>query len=156
MGGMHHVGEIPIDFDKETYEKAVKACQGLHSQENGQPDLSAPEDSASNIPLDPRTAFLSSYFDAQYKLITCIQPTIIAHIDLCRLYTPEVQLDDAKRFPGVWDKVVRNVEAVVEYGGMFEVSSAALRKGWQTGYPGQEVLQVSLVHVLWTSRYSLG
>jgi histidinol-phosphatase (PHP family) len=143
MGGMHHVEEIPIDFDKDTYEKAVEACRCRHSRQSIQQDATASNDSSSNPQPDPRTAFFSSYFDSQYELITRIRPTVIAHIDLCRLYTPEIRLDDSKRFPGVWDKIIRNVEAVVEYGGLFEVSSAALRKGWQMGYPGEEILQVS-------------
>jgi histidinol-phosphatase (PHP family) len=38
--------------------------------------------------------------------------------------------------------VERNIKEVVAYGGLFEVSAASFRKGWDEGYPGSEVLQV--------------
>ncbi len=138
VGGMHHVGETPIDFDPPTYRNAVE----LAGQRAGvSPSNSSKSSSSSTASL---TAFFIEYFDAQHTLITRVQPDVLAHIDLCRLYTPAVRLDDAAAYPGVWDRVRRNVRAVVEYGGLFEASSASLRKGWETGYPGKAVLQVSV------------
>ena len=138
MGGMHHVGEIPIDFDKMTWEKAVTAV------ENSSMAMATSKDEVMEIvgQSSAVTSFFIAYFDAQYTLLTRIQPTIVAHIDLCRLYVPSIRLDDDATYPGVWERLERNIKTVVEYGGLFEVSSAPFRKGWETGYPGEEVLQV--------------
>ncbi len=146
MGGIHHVEELPIDFDEVTWEKAVLVAgkeKEKKSMLTSNLDDDVTTDPSSSSSSSSITSFFISYFDAQHTLLTRFQPTIIAHLDLCRLYTPSIRLDDEVLYPGVWERVKRNVETVVEYGGLFEVSSAALKKGWKTGYPGEEVLQVS-------------
>jgi histidinol-phosphatase (PHP family) len=136
VGSVHHVNEQGIDFSKEWWE----AC--LSSFESS----SSPSDTASNGKFTDAatTSYLLSYLTSQHTLLTRLQPPVIGHFDLCRLYTPALPLTDAQRFPGVWEAVRRNVQEVVAYGGMFEVSAASFRKGWGDGYPGREVLQVCL------------
>lgn len=126
VGSVHHVKTIPIDFDKPTYEKAVGACAG---------------DDSSRSPL---CNFLHAYFDAQHELLMRFQPEVVGHFDLCRLYTPNVKLDDNVSYPGVWEKVKRNVQVVIDYGGLFEMNAASFRKGWDQAYPGRDVLQILL------------
>lgn len=115
VGSVHHVNEIPIDFDMETYQRAV--------------DTSNLED------------FLVSYLDAQYELLNRFHPEIIGHIDLCRLYTPDITFSS---FPRVSENLTRNVRYAIQYGALFEVNAAAFRKNWKTSYPGKDVLEVSL------------
>jgi histidinol-phosphatase (PHP family) len=115
VGSVHHAAHVPIDFDRSTFDRALAACAG---------DLS-------RLHLD--------YFDAQHRLIIALQPEVIGHFDLCRLWEPGRRLDaDAE----VWAAVQRNVQAAVDYGALFEINAAAFRKGWSTAYPGEEVLQV--------------
>ena len=116
VGSVHHANGIPIDFDKATFDQALASFDGKHE------------------------ALCNSYFDQQYALIQRFQPEVIGHFDLCRLYHPEV---DFRTWPSTWAKIARNVEAAVEYGALFEINGAAFRKGWNTAYPGAEVLQVS-------------
>ena len=85
--------------------------------------------------------FFLDYLDDQYTMLQRIKPTVVGHFDLCRLFSPEMRLDED---PEVWTKVKRNVGFVVQYGGLFEVNAASFRKGWDQAYPGAEVLQVSL------------
>lgn len=120
VGSVHHVNGIPIDFDKATFERA------LRSFEEGKDGLSQ---------LDQ---LFCAYFDAQYQLLRLCQPEVVGHIDLCRLYLPEVSFGT----PEVWSRVKRNVEYAISYGALFEVNAAAFRKGWSTAYPGTDVLEV--------------
>ncbi|EGG12730.1 uncharacterized protein MELLADRAFT_86982 [Melampsora larici-populina 98AG31] len=123
VGSLHHVNQIPIDFDKATFHKA---CQSLT------PDSS----------MDPTEESLyklcSHYFDAQYALMVRFQPEVIGHFDLCLLYYPDLNL---KKDKSIWDKVERNIKFGMSYGALFEVNSAALKKGWSTPYPSPDILK---------------
>ncbi|KAL1742421.1 polymerase/histidinol phosphatase-like protein [Schizophyllum fasciatum] len=118
VGSVHHVNAIPIDFNKATFEKALGT-------------------------FDSSVNFLNSYLDSQLQVMERLKPEIIGHFDLCRLYTPNLKLDEDA---GVWDRVRRNVLYGIGYGALFEVNAAAFRKGWNTAYPGQEVLQFILAN----------
>jgi histidinol-phosphatase (PHP family) len=120
VGSVHHVNGIPIDFDLATYHKSLHSLGGeaeQHAQE----------------------LFLSAYFDAQYDLILRFRPEIIGHIDLCRLYNPELKMSS---YPLAWQKLERNIIHAINYGALFEVNAAAFRKKWDTAYPGLDVVEV--------------
>ncbi|THH30781.1 hypothetical protein EUX98_g3400 [Antrodiella citrinella] len=120
VGSLHHVNGIPIDFDAEAYKKALASFQG------GSDDACM-------------GAFLCSYFDAQYELLQRFHPELIGHIDLCRLYDPDLSLES---HPEAWAKLERNVRYAAEYGALFELNAAALRKGWSSSYPGEDVVRL--------------
>ncbi|EGO00982.1 hypothetical protein SERLA73DRAFT_105485 [Serpula lacrymans var. lacrymans S7.3] len=131
VGSLHHVNSIPIDFDRTTFQNALfsfsveNQAQGLHAA------------------TDQMDSFLSAYFDSQYELFKRCQPEIIGHIDLCRLYDPLIQFKD---YPSAWSKLERNVLFAIGYGALFEVNAAALKKGWKTAYPGEDVLELIIQH----------
>ncbi|KAJ7118030.1 hypothetical protein C8R43DRAFT_960525 [Mycena crocata] len=83
--------------------------------------------------------FLSAYFDAQYELLQRFRLEVIGHLDLCRLYTPTLKISE---YPEAWERVQRNILYAIGYGVMFEINASALRKGWDTPYPGQDVLEM--------------
>lgn len=122
VGSVHHVNDIPIDFDKPTFEKSLHSF----SHENIS-DLSRMEN------------FLSAYFDAQHEVMRLFHPEVIGHFDLCRLYNPDIRFSS---FPLAWEKLDRNVQFAIQYGALFEVNAAAFRKGWHCAYPAQDVLEV--------------
>ena len=136
VGSVHHVGEIPIDFDEPTYRRALECFT----------DFTAADDASASATLeDPESrrmeAYLCAYFDAQYTLISRFKPEIIGHIDLCWLYRPLLCLE---AYPRAWAKLKRNIQLGVSYGALFECNAAALRKGWEGSYPGEDVVKVSL------------
>ncbi|KAH7929285.1 histidinol phosphate phosphatase H, partial [Leucogyrophana mollusca] len=127
VGSIHHVNAIPIDFDRSTFEKA------LHTTVNG--DEPQPSEHAQ---MD---LFLSAYFDAQRVLLERFQPEIIGHFDLCRLYCPALKFAE---YPSARKKLEENIQFAISYGALFEVNSAALRKGWDSAYPGADVMPLIL------------
>lgn len=128
VGSIHHVNAVPIDFDHASFERALHTCVVT--------DAVAEMNATGKSRMD---AFLSNYFDAHYRLLERSHPEIIGHLDLCRLYNPELRFAE---FPNAWDKLKRNVKFAIEYGALFEVNAAALRKGWRTSYPGDDVAAV--------------
>ncbi|KZP16731.1 histidinol phosphate phosphatase H [Athelia psychrophila] len=126
VGSVHHVNGVPIDFDLKTFDKALSSC------------ASAPT-AGRALDTSPMEGLLSAYFDAQYEIILRFKPEIIGHFDLCRLYHPGLRFSD---YPLVWEKILRNVQLAIGYGALFEVNAAAFRKGWQSAYPAEDVLEL--------------
>jgi histidinol-phosphatase (PHP family) len=145
VGSVHHVAGVSIDFDKSTYLRSIEHCtantigstMSISSSKIDMPQPSNPD----LVPTDDQLIpFLVKYLDAQYEMIGALEPEVIGHFDLCLLFNPGYRLDDHEM---VWNRVKRNMERVVRYGGLFEANGAAIRKGWKTSYPSKEVLQVS-------------
>lgn len=120
---------MPIDFDRALYERAREAAGGT----------------------DERV--FEAYFDAQLEMLRALRPPVVGHFDLVRLLSDEPD-GSLRRFEGVWERVVRNLEFVVGYGGVVEVNGSALRKGLREPYPQREVCLVSLrCGFVWVVRF---
>lgn len=119
VGSVHHVNAIPIDFDTATYRKSLNSFL------------------PNTLDTEHRRmeSFLCSYFDAQFQLMTRFHPEVIGHFDLCRLYDPSLMFQG---YPEAWAKAERNVKYAVGYGALFELNAAALRKSWDSAYPGED------------------
>ena len=139
MGSVHHVHGIPIDFDRPTWIKAVNRALSLAGSAHTDKDLDSLDPKSSEY-LEALRPLLVAYLEAQYEMIQTLKPEVIGHFDLCLLYTPGVSLRGAG--DEIWSRVERNVRYVIAYGGLFEANSAALRKGWATSYPSEDVLDV--------------
>jgi histidinol-phosphatase (PHP family) len=147
VGSVHHVNGVPIDFDLPTFHAAVSTCQTNtvdHSKESSKEDCDNQNkaDSAGDQGDSDSERFLFAYLDAQYALLRRFRPEIIGHIDLCRLYTPALRFSD---FPHALTRLERNISFAVAYGALFEVNAAAFRKGWDSAYPANDVLQASAI-----------
>jgi histidinol-phosphatase (PHP family) len=117
IGSVHHVHEIPIDFDRPTYDKAR------------------------SVAGDSDEKLFEDYFDAQYEMLKALNPRVVGHFDLIRLLSDEPNVD-LKSMKGVWGKIVRNLILIKEQRGLIEINSSALRKGLNEPYPGRSVCEV--------------
>ena len=117
VGSVHHVHTVPIDFDRPTYERARNRAGGSDQE------------------------LFEAYFDAQLELLQLLTPVVVGHFDVVRLFS-----DDPGRnlqlWPGVWEKIMRNLRFVSDYGGVLELNSSALRKGMTEPYPKSEICKV--------------
>ncbi|KAH9884664.1 polymerase/histidinol phosphatase-like protein [Cubamyces lactineus] len=130
VGSVHHVRGIPIDFDRDTYLKALSTFRPT-----------TPHSDEEHTEHATTEAFLCAYLDAQHTLLTRFRPEVVGHFDLCRLYTPQLRFAD---YPAALARVRRNVAFAVEYGAAFELNAAAFRKGWDAAYPGADVVEIIL------------
>lgn len=140
VASVHHVNEIPIDFDPESWLRALKA-------------------SGNNL-----KDFLLAYFELQYEMLIKLQPAVVGHFDLYKLYLPadlEVDIEsglcDKKgvsvsefSFINSWkpvrDAVIRNLKYIKSYGGAIEINTSALRKKLQEPYPGKDIGDLAKQH----------
>ncbi|SGZ46881.1 CIC11C00000004831 [Sungouiella intermedia] len=130
IGSVHYVHGIPIDFDVEKW-------------------IAARDVSGSTRQL------YKDYFDLQYEVLTTLNPQVIGHFDLIRLFQiDEVdpstgknvqEIDIQNDWPDVWLAITRNIEYASSYGGLFELNSAAIRKGWSSPYPRKDISDAIIV-----------
>jgi len=117
VGSIHHVLGIPIDYSSELWQKARQECGGTDELLYGK------------------------YFDEQYDLLFQVRPLVIGHFDVIRLWAPD-KMVRLRQWPSVWAKVTRNIDTVIQYGGLFELNSSAFRKGFEEAYPTSEIAKV--------------
>ncbi|KAK3996787.1 putative histidinol-phosphatase [Cladorrhinum sp. PSN332] len=117
IGSLHHTRGIPIDFDGVLYQKALDACGGSEEDK-----------------------LFEAYFDEQYDMLSRLKPKVVGHFDLIRLFSSQPSRVLKGTSP-VWEKVVRNLRVVKEYGGWLELNTSAFRKGLEEGYPKKEIAE---------------
>lgn len=149
VGSVHHVLGHPIDLDAVSYARARAAAGGSDE------------------------ALFTAYYDAQADMLRTLRPPVVAHFDLVRLLSEEPNACVQERFSGgkgeegegaggggggdgattdgrdggdgsVWRRILRNIDMVVQYGGLFELNSAALRKGLHEPYPQAAIARAVL------------
>lgn len=119
VGSVHHVHEIPIDFDKPFYQKARKVAGGTDER------------------------LFEDYFDAQFEMLRALKPLVVGHFDLIRLLSDDPDRDLRAMGDGIWERIIRNLALIRAQGGLMEINSSALRKGLKEPYPSRSVCQVS-------------
>ena len=125
LGSVHHVHNVPIDFDRATYLSARAACS----------------------PATDAQLF-GDYFDAQYRMLQVLKPQVVGHFDLIRLLSDEPDADWKTRVSedsqgnSIWAQIQRNLDVVKSYGGLLEVNTSAWRKGLSDPYPRREIVQM--------------
>lgn len=122
VGSVHHVHGVPIDYDVETYARALGICEA-RARERG---------------CGEEEVLFEDYFDAQYEMLRGLEPPVVGHFDLIRLLSG-CKDESLKRFDGVWSRIERNLAFTKSYGGCVELNSAGLRKGLKEPYPKMEV-----------------
>ncbi|WPH01566.1 Hypothetical protein R9X50_00441300 [Acrodontium crateriforme] len=114
VGSVHHVHTVPIDYDIPLYHKSRDISGGADER------------------------IYEDYFDDQYQMLQSLKPPLVGHFDLIRLKSddPERSL---RAWPSVWEKVLRNLKYIAEYGGVVELNSSSLRKGMTEAYPQVDI-----------------
>ena len=120
VGSLHHVNSTPIDFSPELYAEALKQAN------NSLKDL------------------YIRYFDEQYVMLQSVQPEVVGHFDLIRIFADQSIADTTLLEPEVWERAIRNIDLVVEYGGLFEINSRSWKKGLLDAYPQRDIIKVSI------------
>lgn len=117
VGAVHHVDDIPIDYDKMTYARAVQSAGSINK-------------------------LYCRYFDLQYELIQRIKPAVVAHFDLIRIYDRDYRTRLAA--PDVRKRITRNLELIARYDLILDFNVAALRKGAAEPYLSWKILKQAL------------
>jgi histidinol-phosphatase (PHP family) len=114
VGSVHHVHTIGIDYTREDYVRAREISGGSDER------------------------LFEDYFDAQFAMLRAVRPPVVGHLDLIRLMSEEPD-GVLGHWQGVWERLVRNLDFIVSYGGLVELNFSAVRKGMREPYPRGEV-----------------
>lgn len=116
VGSVHHVADICIDYSADEYARAVAACGGLE-------------------------ALYCSYFDAQYALLRELEPAVVGHFDLVRIFDPDFRVTLA--LPAVAERVRRNLDFIRDKDLILDFNLRGFHKG-EEQYPCREILLEAL------------
>jgi histidinol-phosphatase (PHP family) len=114
VGSLHHVENIGFDYSPKLYRTAVRASGGLEE-------------------------LYCSYFDAQFEMIAAIEPQVVGHFDLIRIFDDAYQQRLA--LPAVAERVGRNLELIKDLDLTLDFNVRALAKGAAEPYPARSILQ---------------
>ncbi|MCP4746001.1 MAG: histidinol-phosphatase [Desulfobacteraceae bacterium] len=114
VGGVHHVMDISFDYSSQDYGRVVKKAGNIE-------------------------ALYCIYFDLQYELLQRVQPAVVAHFDLIRIFDPDYQHNFQR--PAVEKRIWRNLEYIAESDLILDLNVAALRKGASEPYVSRSILK---------------
>ncbi|KAE8416259.1 histidinol phosphate phosphatase H [Aspergillus pseudocaelatus] len=114
VGSIHHVHTHIIDGLASNYEKATIASGG--SEE----------------------LLYRDYYDAQFEMLVELKPTVVGHFDVITLRS-KARSANLHTKKDIWERIVRNLRYIHEYGGALEINSASLRKQMNTPYPHPDI-----------------
>lgn len=143
VGSVHHVNGTDIDFDQESWDKAVIECDGIRG-------------------------LYREYFSLVNNMIEKLRPEVVAHFDLIRLFANtiieteivengEIKFENVKvtqeeklgitierDWPDVWSIIEDTIDLIVKYDLAVEFNSSAIRKGWSTPYPKDDIMKLMI------------
>ncbi len=114
VGSVHHINNICFDFSRQLYGKAIKSSGDINQM-------------------------YEDYFDKQYELITSLQPAVIGHFDLIRIFDTEYIKRIEKR--DIRKKIVRNLKACKKNNLILDFNTRALKKKAKEPYISRSILR---------------
>jgi histidinol-phosphatase (PHP family) len=111
VGSVHSIGDLWIDLNAETSERAASENGGWE-------------------------ALRCTYFDRLAELVQALRPEIVGHVDLIRRFEPP----DFRFSPLALAHAERVLEAARAQGAALEVNAAPVRRGFGPVYPGPQLL----------------
>jgi histidinol-phosphatase (PHP family) len=113
VGSVHHVNDMDIDSSKETYAAAIKRAGSIEK-------------------------LYMDYFDIQLDMIQQLQPAVIGHFDLIRIYDSDYKARFNK--PVIFERIERNLDCIKKYDLILDYNLKALRKGANEPYVSEQIL----------------
>ena len=114
VGGVHWVNEMPFDTSREDFNTAVASVGGLEP-------------------------FLLRYYDLLAVMIDRVQPEVVGHLDVPRIYAPNVASLSQSAF--VTLKIDAILDRIAAGGMLLEINTSALRKGLSEPYPASWIVK---------------
>lgn len=116
VGSVHHVDDLGFDYSEIQYEKAARAAGGIDTM-------------------------YCRYFDAQYEMIKLLQPAVVGHFDLIRIFDDQYRSRLQK--PEIRKRVVRNLELIRDLDLIMDYNLRSLLKGADEPYITESILMMA-------------
>ncbi|MBF0204905.1 MAG: histidinol-phosphatase [Desulfamplus sp.] len=113
VGSVHHVNDICIDYSKEDYNRVADDLGGV-------------------------SQLYCQYFDIQYDMIKSIEPAVVGHFDLIRLF--DENYSERLKSPEIWQRITRNLDLIRQKNLIMDFNLRALLKGASEPYISAPIL----------------
>lgn len=113
VGSVHFVDDMGFDYSREQYFATAEAVGGLD-------------------------ALYCRYFDQQYEMIYLLNPAVVGHFDLIRLFDPDYRMRLLK--PDIARRIRRNLELIREKDLILDFNLRSLLKGADEPYISRSIL----------------
>jgi len=117
VGSVHHVNNVDIDSKEETYIAAANKSG-----------------SVDQLYLD--------YFDLQYEMMQRLQPSVIGHFDLIRIYDPEYK--ERIKNPTIFDRIDRNLNWILSNDMILDYNLKGFLKNAKEPYITEPILSKAI------------
>lgn len=115
VGSVHFVNDINFDYSKAIYARAVESAGGIDEM-------------------------YLKYFDLQYEMIGCLEPEVVGHFDLIRIFDPDYR--ERLTRPQIVSSMRRNLELIKELDLILDFNLRALLKGAPEPYISEPILEM--------------
>ena len=116
IGSVHHVKDLGFDFSREQYLETAAILGGID-------------------------ALYEQYFDLQYEMLKTLDPAVVGHFDLVRLFDDNYA--STMKTPAIWQKIVRNLECIKQQDIVMDYNLRALSKGSSEPYISAPILALA-------------
>jgi len=117
VGSVHFVNDMGFDYSQEQYDKTVVAAGGIDQ-------------------------LYCDYFDAQYEMIKRLQPAVVGHFDLIRIFDPGYKQRLVQ--PEIMARIKRNLQLIRQLDLIMDFNLRSLLKGADEPYISRVILEMAL------------
>lgn len=116
VGSVHHVHDVCFDYAPESREGLVR-------------DLGSEE------------ALYLAYFDAQHEMLKILQPFVVGHFDIIRIYDPD--FEERMKTPEIRKRIERNLDLIASLGLNLDYNLRPLARGEAQPYLAPMILDMA-------------
>ncbi len=113
VGSVHHIDDIPFDLSEGEYLTFAANMGGLET-------------------------LYCRYFDQQYEMINSLNPQVVGHFDLIRLF--DADYEQRLQTPDILERTRRNLQRIKELDLIIDLNVKPLSKGASEPYPAKSIL----------------
>ena len=116
VGSVHFVGDMGFDYSREQYDGTAEALGG-------------------------KDEMYCRYFDLQYEMLGFLQPSVVGHFDLIRIFDPEYKTRLLR--PEIMARIKRNLARIKELDLIMDFNLRSLLKGAEEPYISRVILEMA-------------
>jgi histidinol-phosphatase (PHP family) len=117
VGSVHFVSDMGFDYSREQYDQTVEAVGGIEQ-------------------------LYCRYFDLQYEMIKLLQPAVVGHFDLIRIFDPGYK--ERLLLPEIMERIKRNLQLIGELELIMDFNLRSLLKGADEPYISRVILEMAV------------
>jgi histidinol-phosphatase (PHP family) len=117
VGSVHFVSDMGFDYSREQYDQTVEAVGGIDQ-------------------------LYCRYFDLQYEMIKLLQPAVVGHFDLIRIFDPGYK--ERLLLPEIMERIKRNLQLICELELIMDFNLRSLLKGADEPYISRVILEMAV------------